>query len=60
MTDNDYESAEINRLREALRQVAQAHAWLAFGESRSYGVDVPLLSPAEADALARFVLGNAR
>lgn len=52
------QNAAIGRMREALRQVAQAHAWLAFGECRSFGADVPLLTPREADALARVALGE--
>jgi len=47
---------EIDRLRAALRQVAQSHAWIAFGECRSFGCDVPLLQPHQADALAKEVL----
>jgi hypothetical protein len=31
------QEAEIQMLRTALRQVAQAHAWLAFGECRAFG-----------------------
>ena len=49
-----------NQLRQALRQVAQAHAWLAFGECRSFGADVALLSPSDADAVARVALGEFR
>lgn len=45
-------------LEAALRQVAQAHAWLAFGECRSFGADVPLLTPSDADAVARVALGE--
>ena len=51
-------AAEIAMLSTALRQVAQAHAWLAFGECRSFGADVVLLSPSDADALARVALGE--
>ena len=50
--------AEREALRKALREVAQAHAWLAFGECRSFGADVPLLSPSDADAVARVALGE--
>lgn len=46
---------EILRLRDALRKVAQSHAWALFGECRSFG-DVQLLTPPEADALAKAVL----
>ena len=53
-------TAEIRALRRALRQVAQAHAWLAFGECRSFGADVLLLSPHDADAVARVALGEYR
>ena len=53
-------AAEITMLRTALRQVAQAHAWLAFGECRSFGADVTLLSPSDADAVARVALGEYR
>ena len=49
-----------NQLRQALRQVAQAHAWLAFGECRSFGADVPLLHASDADAVARVALGEFR
>jgi len=52
--------AHAHMLRGALRQVAQAHAWLAFGECRSFGADVPLLTPSDADALARVALGEYR
>ena len=48
------------RLRAALRQVAQAHAWQAFGDCRSFGADVALLSPSDADAVARVALGELR
>lgn len=48
--------AEYERLQSALRQVAQALAWQCFGESRSFGDDVPLLQPHEADALAKEML----
>lgn len=51
-------AAEITRLRTALRQVAQAHAWMAFGDRRSFGADVALLSPSDADAVARVALGE--
>jgi hypothetical protein len=54
------QEADAERLRAALRQVAQAHAWLAFGECRSFGADVPLLSPSDADAVARVALGEYR
>ena len=47
-------------LRAYLRQVAQAHAWLAFGECRSFGDDVALLSSSDADAVARVALGEFR
>ena len=50
--------AEITMLRAALRQVAQSHAWLAFGDCRSFGADVALLSPSDADAVARVALGE--
>ena len=53
-------AADIQSLRRALRQVAQAHAWLAFGECRSFGAEVLLLSPSEADAVARVALGERR
>ena len=52
--------AEVQMLRTALRQVAQAHAWLAFGECRSFGADVTLLSASDADAVARVALGEYR
>jgi predicted helicase len=42
--------------KEALRIVAQALAWHCFGECRSFGEDVPLLKPAEANTYAKFVL----
>ena len=51
---------EIARLRAALRQVAQALAWRAFGECRSFGADVPLLRAHDADAVARVALGEFR
>ena len=51
---------ERDRLRAALRQVAQAHAWLAFGDCRGFGADVVLLSPSDADAAARVALGEYR
>ena len=47
---------EAERLRAALRKVAQAHAWLAFGDCRSYGSALEVLSPSEADELARAAL----
>ena len=53
-------TAECAELRDALRQVAQSHAWLAFGECRSYGAEAPLLSPSEADYEARTVLEKCR
>ena len=53
-------AADIQSLRRALRQVAQAHAWLAFGQCRSFGAEVLLLSPSEADAVARVALGERR
>jgi hypothetical protein len=46
--------------KEALRIVAQALAWHCFGECRSFGEDVPLLTPAEADIYAKFVLLDMR
>ncbi len=42
--------------KEALRIVAQALAWHCFVECRSFGEDVPLLKPAEANTYAKFVL----
>lgn len=42
--------------KEALRIVAQALAWHCFGECRSFGEDVPLLTAAEANIYAKFVL----
>ena len=53
-------AADVRALRRALRQVAQAHAWLAFGECRSFGAEVLLLSPSDADAVARVALGEYR
>ena len=52
--------SDCKKMRGALRQVAQAHAWLAFGDCRSFGSDVQLLSPNDADALARVALGEYR
>lgn len=46
----------IADLESVLCQVAQSHAWLAFGECRGID-DARVLPPAEADALARSVLG---
>ncbi len=52
-----YDAAdEIERLRDALRKVAQALAWQCFGECRSFGGDVTLLHPRDADALAKAIL----
>lgn len=57
---NEAEEAadEITELRTALRQVASAHAWLAFGECRAFSSALTLLSPSEADAVARAALGE--
>ena len=51
--------AERDELRTALRTVAHAHAWREFGECRAFGVDLPMLSPSEVDAVARRALGMA-
>ena len=48
--------ARIAELDTALRLVAQSHAWLLFGECRSFGSDVPLLVPKDADLLAHKAL----
>jgi hypothetical protein len=48
--------ARIAELERALRIVAQTHAWRAFGECRSFGADVPLLVPSEADLVAKAAL----
>ena len=60
IAQRDAMRAEISMLRKTLRQVAQAHAWRAFGECRSFGADVPLLSPSDVDAVARVALGEFR
>lgn len=49
--------AENARLRDALRHLAETHAWLAFGECRAFGTDT-LLTSAEADKVARDALGE--
>lgn len=49
--------AENARLRDALRHLAETHAWLAFGECRAFGTDT-LLTSAEADKQARAALGE--
>lgn len=54
------QEAEILMLRTALRQVAHSHAWLAFGECRAFGSALKMLSPSEADEVARIALGEYR
>ena len=54
------QDAEITMLRTALRQVAHAHAWIAFGECRAFGSALEMLSPSEADEVARIALGEYR
>lgn len=56
--EREQSAAKITMLSTALRQVAQAHAWLAFGDCRSFGADVTLLSASDADAVARVALGE--
>lgn len=48
--------ATIAQMREALKIVAQSHAWTQFGECRSFGSDAPLLNPSDADRLAHKAL----
>lgn len=48
---------ENTKLREALKHLAETHAWVAFGECRAFGTD-KLLTSAEADKLARAALGE--
>lgn len=50
------QSSALAKAQDALRMVGQSLAWLAFGECRSYGEDVPLLKPHEADVLCQAAL----
>ena len=49
---------ENARLRDALRHLAETHAWLAFGECRAFGTGRRMLTSAEADKVARAALGK--
>lgn len=49
---------ENARLRDALRHLAETHAWLAFGECRAFGTGRRMLTSAEADKVARAALGE--
>lgn len=54
------EHEQIERLRAALLELAALNAWANFGECRAFdrlGHSGRILTPAEADALARSVLG---
>ena len=49
--------ADAESLRAAVRALAAVNAWVNFGECRAWGPE-RILSPSEADAMARRVLGR--
>lgn len=53
---NKRQAALLEQMADALAKVGQSLAWQFFGECRSYGSDVPLLMPHEADKLAKATL----
>jgi hypothetical protein len=52
--------ADNERLRLVIADIGQTLAWNSFGECRSYQSTSPLLTPKEADALAKCTLSKPR
>lgn len=52
--------ADNERLRLVIADIGQTLAWNSFGECRSYQSNSPLLTPKEADALAKCTLAQPR